>query len=170
MVLCTSADSPSAIMWPRTFSTARAPLHNATCASAPGTARSNRWRALAERDRVADSTVDQWLRRVARYLPFAGCRYRRPSCRTSRRSGAPVARRMSHGTRVTIARRPGLAGALPRRPPRMRTDYRFLRTRCALRTRLENDVEWRLCRAPEARKSAALNQNLPKTTLACLGS
>ena len=27
-------DSPSTIMWSRTFSTARAPLHNETCASA----------------------------------------------------------------------------------------------------------------------------------------
>jgi hypothetical protein len=52
----------------------------------------------------------------------------------------------------------------------MRADYRFLRTRCALRTRLENDVERRLCRAPEARKSAALDQNLAETTLACLGA
>lgn len=45
-----------------------------------------------------------------------------------------------------------------------------LRTRSVLRTRLENDVERRLCRAPEARKPAALDQNLPETPLACLGS
>ena len=52
----------------------------------------------------------------------------------------------------------------------MRADYRFLRTRYALGTRFEHDVERRLCRTPEARKSTALDQNLAETALASLGA
>jgi len=54
------------------------------------------------------------------------------------------------------------------RPARMRGDYRFLRTRCALGTRFEHDVERRLCRTPEARKSTALDQNLAEPAFASL--
>ena len=53
---------------------------------------------------------------------------------------------------------------------RMRADYSFLRTRCALGTRFEHDVERRLCRTPEARKSTALDQNLAETALARLSA
>ncbi len=54
------------------------------------------------------------------------------------------------------------------RPARMHADYRFLRTHCALGTRFEHDVERRLCRTPEARKSTALDQNLAEPAFASL--
>jgi hypothetical protein len=65
----------------------------------------------------------------------------------------------------------GIGSANPALPPaRMRADYRFLRTRCALGTRFEHDVERRLCRTPEAGKSTALDENLAETALASLGA